>query len=210
MSDILKKIIFNDQESLAIGLSTKNLTLSKPIKDYSLNITNWSIIGIFVLGLVLIIYGVFNLDWHINELSAIFLIIAFLTGLFSKMGGNSMSKIVLESVAVAAPGAFMVGFATTIKVLMEMGNIEIQFRTNFQLFWRVFLFTSQLSACLSHNLLLIFYTIWKWASTCHTSSNDPIRRIAWPYKTNYYFSFSSWRRSNQPHKSNAWWFNCNA
>ena len=34
-----------------------------------------------------------------------------------------MSKIILESVSVAAPGAFMVGFATTIKVLMEMGNI---------------------------------------------------------------------------------------
>ena len=118
-----KKIILNDQESLAIGLNTKNLTLSKPIKDYSLSITNWSIIGIFIFGLILIIYGVFNLDWHINELSAVFLIIAFLTGLFSKMGGNSMSKIVLESVAVAAPGAFMVGFATTIKVLMEMGNI---------------------------------------------------------------------------------------
>ena len=118
-----KKIILNDQESLAIGLNTKNLTLSKPIKDYSLSITNWSIIGIFVFGLILIIYGVFNLDWHINELSAVFLIIAFLTGLFSKMGGNSMSKIILESVSVAAPGAFMVGFATTIKVLMEMGNI---------------------------------------------------------------------------------------
>ncbi len=118
-----KKIHLNDQESLAIGLNTKNLTLSKPIKDYSLSITNWSIIGIFVFGLILIIYGVFNLDWHINELSAVFLIIAFLTGLFSKMGGNSMSKIVLESVSVAAPGAFMVGFATTIKVLMEMGNI---------------------------------------------------------------------------------------
>ena len=118
-----KKIILNDQESLAIGLNTKNLTLSKPIKDYSLSITNWSIIGIFILGLILIVYGVFNLDWHINELSAVFLIIAFLTGIFSKMGGDSMSRIVLESVAVAAPGAFMVGFATTIKVLMEMGNI---------------------------------------------------------------------------------------
>ena len=118
-----KKIILNDQESLAIGLNTKNLTLSKPIEDYSLSITNWSIIGFFIFGLILIIYGVFNLDWHINELSAVFLIIAFLTGLISKMGGNSMSKIVLESVAVAAPGAFMVGFATTIKVLMEMGNI---------------------------------------------------------------------------------------
>ncbi|MEM0933646.1 MAG: TIGR00366 family protein, partial [Bacteroidota bacterium] len=29
----------------------------------------------------------------------------------------------LKSVALAAPGAFMVGFATSIKVLMELGNI---------------------------------------------------------------------------------------
>ncbi len=118
-----KKIVSNSEESLAIGLNTDNLTLSKPIKDYSLDFNNWSIIGIFILGLIIIIYGVFNLNWHINELSAVFLIIAFLTGLLSGIGGNSMSQTVLDSVAIAAPGAFMVGFATTIKVLMEMGNI---------------------------------------------------------------------------------------
>ena len=118
-----KKIVLNGKESLAIGLNTDNLTLSKPVKDYSLNHNNWSIIGIFILGLILIIYGVFNLNWHINELSAVFLIVALLTGFLSRMSGNSMSKTVLDSVAIAAPGAFMVGFATTIKVLMEMGNI---------------------------------------------------------------------------------------
>ena len=49
--------------------------------------------------------------------------IALLCGIVSKMSPTTMSETVLEAVALAAPGAFMVGFATTIKVLMEMGNI---------------------------------------------------------------------------------------
>ena len=118
-----KKITSSPKKSLAFGLNTDNLDLSKPINDYNINSNNWFIISVFISGLIVIIYGVFNLNWHINELSAIFLIISFLTGLIFKMNANTMSKTVLDSVAIAAPGAFMVGFATTIKVLMEMGNI---------------------------------------------------------------------------------------
>ena len=81
------------------------------------------VISIFVLGLIAILYGVFNLHWYINELSAVFLMVALLSGLASRMGATEMSETVLKAVAISAPGAFMVGFATSIKVLMEMGNI---------------------------------------------------------------------------------------
>jgi uncharacterized ion transporter superfamily protein YfcC len=118
-----KKISQDPSKSMGIGLNTDNLSLSKPIEQYFLTPNNWSVIGIFILGLGAILYGVFNLDWHINELSAVFLIIALLSGLVSRMSATEMSETVLKSVALAAPGAFMVGFATTIKVLMEMGNI---------------------------------------------------------------------------------------
>ena len=118
-----KKISSTPEKSMAKGLDTNNLTLSKPIQDYALSSKNWLVIGIFGLGLLAILYGVFNLSWHINELSAVFLIIALLSGIASKMSATTMSETVLKSVALAAPGAFMVGFATTIKVLMEMGNI---------------------------------------------------------------------------------------
>lgn len=118
-----KRIVSDPQKSLAKGLNIENLTLSKPIQDYSLNPKNWLVIGIFVLGLMAILYGVFNLNWHINELSAVFLMIALLCGIASKMSATTMSETVLKAVGLAAPGAFMVGFATTIKVLMEMGNI---------------------------------------------------------------------------------------
>jgi uncharacterized ion transporter superfamily protein YfcC len=117
------KISANPDKSLAKGLNTSDLGLSKPIQDYAMRKNNWLVVGIFIAGLAVILYGVFNLHWFINELSAIFLIVALLCGIASRMSATTMSETVLNAVAVAAPGAFMVGFATTIKVLMEMGNI---------------------------------------------------------------------------------------
>ncbi len=118
-----KKITLNPDKSLGKGLNIDDLALSKPLQEYGLTRNNWLVISIFVLGLMAILYGVFNLHWYINELSAVFLIIALLCGIASRMSATSMSETVLKSVSIAAPGAFMVGFATTIKVLMEMGNI---------------------------------------------------------------------------------------
>ncbi|WP_394748904.1 YfcC family protein [Spongiimicrobium salis] len=118
-----KKITLDPNKSLGLGLDVEQLALSKPIQEYGLSRKNWMVISVFILGLLTILYGVFNLNWYINELSAVFLIIALLCGLISRMNATTMSETVLKSVSLAAPGAFMVGFATTIKVLMEMGNI---------------------------------------------------------------------------------------
>ena len=118
-----KKISRSPDTSLAKGLDISDLALSKPISSYQLSRQNWMVIAVFGLGLAAILYGVFHRSWYINELSAVFLIVALLCGIVSKMGATTMSETVLKSVAQAAPGAFMVGFATSIKVLMEMGNI---------------------------------------------------------------------------------------
>ena len=118
-----KKISLNPEKSLGIGLDVSELALSKPVNEYRLDRGNWMVISIFILGLIAILYGVFNFHWYINELSAVFLMIALLSGIASRMNATEMSETVLKSVGAAAPGAFMVGFATSIKVLMEMGNI---------------------------------------------------------------------------------------
>ena len=118
-----KKISLDPSKSLGKGLDMTNLSLSKPIREYQLNLQNWLVIVVFVLGLLSIIYGVFNFGWYLNELSAVFLMIALVCGMISRMNATHISETVLKSVSLAAPGAFMVGFATTIKVLMETGNI---------------------------------------------------------------------------------------
>mgnify|MGYP000188243868 CR=1 FL=1 len=119
----LKKLTDDPSSGPGQGLDENGITLSKGIDSYEMSTNNWLVILTFILGLVVILYGVFHHNWYINELSAIFLMVALVTGLISRMDSNTISKATLEAVAQAAPGAFMVGFATTIKVLMEMGNI---------------------------------------------------------------------------------------
>ncbi len=118
-----KKIIKDKSKSLGLGLNEDGINLSKPITEYSMSSQNWMVIITFLAGIGVILYGVFTYHWYLNELSAIFLIVALVSAIISKMDGNTISETVLKSVALAAPGAFMVGFAATIKVLMEMGNI---------------------------------------------------------------------------------------
>ncbi len=118
-----KKITLYPEKSLGKGLDVSGMTLSKPIQEYRVSGNNWMVISIFIIGLLVILYGVFNLKWYVNELSAIFLMVAVLCGIVSRMDATTMSETVLKAVSVAAPGAFMVGYATSIKVLMEMGNI---------------------------------------------------------------------------------------
>lgn len=118
-----KKITKNPEKSLGKELNVSGISLSRPIQEYTITTNNWMIISVFLLGLMVILYGVFNLHWYINELSAVFLMVALLCGIISKMDSTTMSETVLKAVSVAAPGAFMVGYATSIKVLMEMGNI---------------------------------------------------------------------------------------
>ncbi|MFT4536728.1 MAG: putative ion transporter superfamily protein YfcC [Saprospiraceae bacterium] len=118
-----KKIIKDRSKSLGLGLNEDGINLSKSITEYSMSSQNWMVIVTFLAGIGVILYGVFTYQWYLNELSAIFLIVALVSALISKMDGNMISETVLNSVSLAAPGAFMVGFAATIKVLMEMGNI---------------------------------------------------------------------------------------
>jgi uncharacterized ion transporter superfamily protein YfcC len=119
-----KKILADKTKSLGQGLNTDGFALSKPIQDYEITRNNWWVLGVFCTGIIIMLYGIFTFHWYINEISAIFLMIAVVSGIVARMDGRTLSETALKSIAVVAPGAFMVGYATTIKVVMEMGNIS--------------------------------------------------------------------------------------
>ncbi|MBV1757814.1 MAG: AbgT family transporter [Dethiosulfatibacter sp.] len=78
---------------------------------------------VFVAGLVAIVYGVFELDWYIMELSTIFLAMGVLGGF---VGGLGPSKVAREFVVGARSlvfGALVVGIARGILVVMTDGFI---------------------------------------------------------------------------------------
>ncbi|MEO1260655.1 MAG: TIGR00366 family protein [Bacteroidota bacterium] len=119
-----KKILSDPEKSLSKGLSTEGFALSKPIDEYFISKNNWLVMAIFLLCIGVMLFGIFQYNWYMNEISAMFLIIAVLTGFAARMKSSFFSETVLKYVGIVAPGAFMVGYATTIKVVMEMGNIN--------------------------------------------------------------------------------------
>ncbi len=125
-----RKILREPSKSLGRGLDENGISLSQPLDSYTMTRTHWIVILCFMVGLSVSLYGVFNLGWYINELSAIFLMVALAAGITARMDAHVISETVLAAIAKSAPGAFMVGYATSIKVLMEMGQISdtISFR----------------------------------------------------------------------------------
>lgn len=119
-----KKIEKNGDNSLTKGISTDGISLSQPLETYRLTSNNKLVLLIFLLGLGFMLYGIFQHNWYINEISALFIMIAIAAGIAARMDGKTFSETVLQSVGRVAPGAFMVGYATSIRSIMEMGNIS--------------------------------------------------------------------------------------
>lgn len=118
-----KRLLTDESSSLGADLDTRGFKLSKPLEDYVVYRKDWMVLSVFIIGLAVTLYGVFVHHWYINEISAMFLIITVAAGIVSREKASDLSETVLSSVAVVAPGAFMVGFANAIRVVMEMGNI---------------------------------------------------------------------------------------
>jgi len=107
-----------------MDLDESGFSLTKNLQDYSMSFNNWIIAGIFLTGMTVMLYGIFNYHWYLQEIAAIFVMIALASGIAGKLSATEISETTLKSIGVVAPGAFMVGFATTIKVILEQGQIS--------------------------------------------------------------------------------------
>lgn len=119
-----KRILKDESQSLGAGLNTDGMKLSKPLQDYSITQNNKIVLAVFLLGMVVTLYGIFIHHWYINDLSGVFIMIAIVSAAAAGMNGTQFSETTFEYIGKVAPGAFMVGYATTIKEIMEMGNIS--------------------------------------------------------------------------------------
>ena len=117
-------VLRNPEKSLGFGLSTEGFQLSKPLQEYKSTLTHRWIMGSFVLGIVLLLYGVFVWNWYINQLSALFCGLAILMGLIQRLSMQEFGEVALRSVAEVAPGAFMVGFAASIRIALETAQLS--------------------------------------------------------------------------------------
>ncbi len=119
-----KKITENKGKSFAQDLDETGFSLNKPIPEYQMDIKSYLVAAVFVAGMIIMLYGIFQYKWYLKEIAAIFTMICIACSVVARMSATDISETALKSVAVVAPGAFMVGFATTIKIILEQGQIS--------------------------------------------------------------------------------------
>ena len=113
------------ESSIGMGLDTEGMQLGKPLAEYGISGRNWLLLAIFLLGLAAVLYGVFKIEgFHINDTSAIFLMVTVVLALASGLSGKQVTEAGFHSIAQMAPATFIIGMATTVSVIMEQGQIQ--------------------------------------------------------------------------------------
>jgi len=81
------------------------------------------ILVVFLLGLCGFVYGAANYHWFITELNAVFLGIGLVAAIVAGMSAGETSRAFLKGAAEMTAPALIVGFARTIAVVLQDGQI---------------------------------------------------------------------------------------
>ena len=83
-----------------------------------------NLVGLVLLaGFGMLVYGVFQLGWYIDELAGIFLAMGVLAGIVGGLSPNKMAAAFVEGLKMIAFGALIVGVARGILVVLTDGQI---------------------------------------------------------------------------------------
>lgn len=78
---------------------------------------------VVLLTIFLLVFGVIQYGWYIQELAALFLAMGIVTALVGGLGFNGFAEELIVGMSNIAGGAMVVGFARAILVVLENGNI---------------------------------------------------------------------------------------
>ncbi|WP_042149905.1 YfcC family protein [Paucisalibacillus sp. EB02] len=91
-------------------------------KQEKLTKTQAVILGVLLLTLVVLAYGVLEYGWYIIEIAALFLIFGIVVGLINRMKINEIAENFVRGCKELVVGALVVGFAYGVLVLLQDSN----------------------------------------------------------------------------------------
>lgn len=98
-----------DEKDMAIDLSNIRKLTQRDI----------IVLLIFVAGMGILVFGVFEYEWYITEIAAIFLAIGIFSGIAAGMQLDDIAKHFISGAKDMATGALVVGLARGLLVIME-------------------------------------------------------------------------------------------
>lgn len=82
-----------------------------------------AILLVFLLTIVLLVYGVITWGWYMDEIVALFFGMSLVIAAIAGMSPNTYAELLGKGMAEIASGALVVGFARGVLVIMTDGNI---------------------------------------------------------------------------------------
>ncbi|MCK4577928.1 MAG: YfcC family protein [Candidatus Marinimicrobia bacterium] len=81
------------------------------------------VLYVFVLGILALVYGVLKLDWYIEEIMGLFLLIGLLAAIIGRLSVDSTTEAFLSGAKDLMGTALVIGLARAILILAENGHI---------------------------------------------------------------------------------------
>lgn len=92
-------------------------------EDISLTKRQILVLLVFLVTLVLLVYGVIKYEWYVTELSALFVGCGIIAGLVGGLSPNELARQYCRGMADVISAAIVVGLARTMVVILENGQV---------------------------------------------------------------------------------------
>lgn len=119
------RISKNPEKSLVYDLSDEmNAHFKKESTEVEFTPRRITILIIFILSFVVMIYGVANLGWWFEEMTALFLVSGVIIGIFAGMGEKIFVNTFIAGAADLMGVGLVIGIARSINIILENGLVS--------------------------------------------------------------------------------------
>jgi len=110
--------------SLTPEVDTSDIKLNmEDYEDQDFTLVHKAILLVLGITLFFVVYGMLNLGWSINDMSAVFVLGGLLAGALARFTPNKIAKLMVEGSKKVILGALIVGVARGVQWILSTGGI---------------------------------------------------------------------------------------
>ncbi|SEP24820.1 Uncharacterized membrane protein YfcC, ion transporter superfamily [Halogranum amylolyticum] len=117
------KVKESPSESYVSDLDYSNLELEDDPSEIDFKRIHKAVLGVFALAIVMLIVGVTQYGWYINEIATLFLVTGILVGVIYGMSGDEIVSNFIDGAQDLLYAALIIGFARGIIVVLRDGAV---------------------------------------------------------------------------------------
>ena len=118
-----KKIKKDPSKSYVQGIDYSDMELNSDSEEIKLTSARKRVLFVFVAALAILMFGVLQYGWYINELAGLFFGMGIAVGIVYGMSPNEMGEHFVAGAKYLLYGALLIGVARGIMVVLEQGAI---------------------------------------------------------------------------------------